>query len=727
MRALDLGVLLACATGIFIASQNEGALDYVLVWHHPLDAAPRSAAGAEAGAWVRLPPLVRDLDGDGGAEIIVATHQAQLRVLQMQMHGGGSEEAPARRLAAQQTRGMAGKASSPAHIDQLSLVDPEWATVRVLAEVDMSDKGDSGGHRLKMRSGRRAVAIDTGYIDAYSADSPRSQVIVAVTEGCKVICYTSQLELLWTESLQCDLASDRVQDVSLFVTSHSVRREDRGLIVVGARRLPKDGPGSTARHQDGGDIDGPEEEEQTESLNSEDAAIDAARRHMDEAGKDAGGYFFQAFEGGTGDLRWSLDVGDFEPELDPSDDLTPMSIPREHKGELPWQAFRSSFLLQLPHAWFSPGDASIDLAHFVKRRSGKSGAEKQQRRIAKSHELMHQIPGSELVHTRDMVLPHRESEHVKEPNVLVAHLRGGVQAMHLYTGRPVARMTLKPAAVHCDVNADGAVDHVDAIAGWVTPWYSGRGLLVPKHIPPLLPRCMALVTSGVPPRKRLFNASVCPRDARRAARYRRRSRRFAAFSEKLRESLTVTRPALLRRSSRKRKASRGGHSYDMVFAISSGEVTSVAPDGSRNWQVETRAGWPSQEKHFHSHEAAEQTGHFEDQDPFMPSATAFHLRQEDMHQYVLMLGHSSMVLLSEHGSVKATVELDEPPVAPPVFGDFSRDGFDDAIVITEKGIYGFVLQRRLATHLFSFLLGTVLLSLVVALLCGNADAAAHTA
>lgn len=50
------------------------------------------------------------------------------------------------------------------------------------------------------------------------------------------------------------------------------------------------------------------------------------------------------------------------------------------------------------------------------------------------------------------------------PNVLVAHLEEGIEAVHLYSGRTLCKLHLPPPGLHADLNGDGVLDHVQARA-----------------------------------------------------------------------------------------------------------------------------------------------------------------------------------------------------------------------------------------------------------------------
>ena len=50
------------------------------------------------------------------------------------------------------------------------------------------------------------------------------------------------------------------------------------------------------------------------------------------------------------------------------------------------------------------------------------------------------------------------------PNVLVAHLEEGIEAVHLYSGRTLCKLHLPPSGLHADLNGDGVLDHVQVHA-----------------------------------------------------------------------------------------------------------------------------------------------------------------------------------------------------------------------------------------------------------------------
>ena len=55
-----------------------------------------------------------------------------------------------------------------------------------------------------------------------------------------------------------------------------------------------------------------------------------------------------------------------------------------------------------------------------------------------------------------------EGRHHQPPNVILAHLEEGIEAVHLYSGRTICKLHLPPSGLHTDMNADGVLDHIQA-------------------------------------------------------------------------------------------------------------------------------------------------------------------------------------------------------------------------------------------------------------------------
>ena len=76
-------------------------------------------------------------------------------------------------------------------------MDEGFSEARVLAEVTLLPD------KVRIASGRRAVAMATGVIDRiYKHGQVQKQVLVVVTSGWSVMCFNHNLRKLWETNLQ---------------------------------------------------------------------------------------------------------------------------------------------------------------------------------------------------------------------------------------------------------------------------------------------------------------------------------------------------------------------------------------------------------------------------------------------------------------------------------------------------------------------------------------------
>lgn len=77
------------------------------------------------------------------------------------------------------------------------LVDEGFKEARLRAEVSLLPD------KIRVSSGRRAVAMATGVIDrTYKPGEAQKQVLVVVTSGWSVMCFDHNLKKLWETNLQ---------------------------------------------------------------------------------------------------------------------------------------------------------------------------------------------------------------------------------------------------------------------------------------------------------------------------------------------------------------------------------------------------------------------------------------------------------------------------------------------------------------------------------------------
>jgi len=339
-----------------------------------------------------------------------------------------------------------------------------------------------------------------------------------------VLLFDSNLRLLWEHSVEADLGDGYLGEVALLVHTARMREGDQGVVVVGGRvhsnrELKRQIRRNVAIQSEAEEEEEEEEEfisssrkvgqgvfEQGEGAEEGDHKEEAEEEEDEEqetlldSGKTFDGdshFSYFALDGRSGEVRWSHQAGDFEQEVSGADILRPQH--QAHSGETDWRAFRQYILHSLPHLWSVREHTKFELAHFERKRAGKG------REAAQEHE---EYMAESARWTTDLfggLRPHSEEEHVASPNCFVAHHKDGIEVIHLYTGRPLCRLSLSKSVLHVDVNGDGIVDHVEAVAGSYIPY----ALTHQAHSHFKAPKCLALVRSGVPPSMQLFNGSVC--------------------------------------------------------------------------------------------------------------------------------------------------------------------------------------------------------------------------
>lgn len=160
--------------------------------------------------------------------------------------------------------------------------------------------------------------------------------------------------------------------------------------------------------------------------------------------------------------------------------LDAAALAGRHFGEASCREYRESVLEVLPHRWTARGDTRFALAHFRKHRhrgakaqaagEGKEGPKASVKGGAHGHapdkvtRAVGKLVGAAGLGTAAMEHAPHTHAHSLPPNVLIAHLRDGIEAMHLYTGRTVCKLLLPSPDLHVDINSDGARDCVPTSA-----------------------------------------------------------------------------------------------------------------------------------------------------------------------------------------------------------------------------------------------------------------------
>lgn len=670
MRKRDLAILMLCAFAILFSLQHEGDFSFREAWFHLSEEYP-----IKYDAERLPPPVVADLNGDGKKEVLVATHDAKIQVL----------EPHDRR------------------------VDEGFSDVRVLAEVSLLPD------KVRVASGRRAVAMATGVIDRiYKKGQPQKQVLVVVTSGWSVMCFDHNLKKLWETNLQEDFPHNaHHREVSISVSNYTLKHGDSGLIIVGGRM-------EIQPHMF---ID-PFEELGMAEKSAEQHRRSASEKEASEnsAIVDLRHFAFYAFAGRSGTLRWSRKNENLEA---PNTDASPLipqhnykldahSLNSRHPGEFECREFRESILGTMPHHWDRREDTLLKLVHFRRHKRkpskklngktsnypfdkpeeknlpGKDSTKKISNLIGKAANYAGSAKTKKPLNYIPTITNYTKLWWV--PNVVVAHQKEGIEAVHLASGRTLCKLHLQAGGLHADINGDGVLDHVQVVGG------NGVEKTVVSGSIEVLQPCWAIATSGVPVREQLFNASICHYSHFNIFQHGDFARTYSRHSDL--SSLEVATPILIPRSDghRHRKGSHG----DVVFLTNRGEITSYSPglhhDAVWQWQQITGATWSN----LPSPSGLTESG------AVVPTLKPFSLRVHDNQEMILAAGDQEAVVLSPGGSIITTLTLPAPPTHALITEDFSGDGLNDLIVVTSSGVYGFVQTRHPGALFFSTLVGCLI-------------------
>ncbi|KAL1569526.1 hypothetical protein AAHA92_00996 [Salvia divinorum] len=279
------------------------------------------------------------------------------------------------------------------------------------------------------------------------------------------------------------------------------------------------------------------------------------------------------------------------------------------------------------------------------------------------------------------------------PNVVVAHEKEGIEAVHLASGRTLCKLHLQEGGLHADINGDGVLDHVQVVGA------NGAEQTVVSGSIEVLRPCWAVATSGVPVREQLFNASICHHAPFNLFQHGEFSRGFGRHADL--SSLEVAAPILIPTNDG-HKHRKGGHG-DVIFLTNRGEVTSYSQgshghDAIWNWQLLTGATWSNLPSPSGMSESTA-----------IPTLKPFPLRQHDNQDLILAAGDQEAVVLSPGGALLTSLDLPAPPTHSLVCDDFSNDGLTDLILVTSSGVYGFVQTRQPGALFFSTLVGCLII------------------
>ena len=590
----------------------------------------------------------------------------------------------------------------------------------------------------EQQSSNTILALKTGYITQHPHDlvhSLRKQIVVAVTAAGWVVAFDHNLKLLWKQSLVNHMPlQGRLDEAAILITEHAANKGDKGLVVVGVQAEPD----TLADDIDEDDI--LSEEIIAEGL--ERAHVmgrDHASKLLEVGGEGGTGRHFSyfAFAGDNGQVRWKHEALDFHRDLVSLQEATVSTQHSMHAaaqlqegvhyGEASCRDYREAVLASLPHAWSHRRDTRLELAHFHRHRDHK-GAQREhlannrnrggEGSSSSPQNLASRLTSSKSPTTKQLLMQQQKqtrrypNKHYAPPNVVVAHMEEGIEAIHIFSGRTVCRLFLDPYALHVDLNGDGIPDHVHVVGGDASKIAveaaeedadEGGAHARVRY-------CAATVTSGIPPKQSLFNGTVC--SAMRFGMRRGGGGRFGYIEVATPVALPMPGKAGHYRQQVLRQKK------DAVFLTSRGDLTAYTCDGEMRWQATTGAFWAPTT--FLSRSALDDVeNEVEDVDPTLreeeeemeepePTLVSMALRAHAIPSVILAAGDDEATIVSEHGNELVSFELPERPSQPLVVIDFNLDGYNDIVMMGHTGVYGWAQVRRPGAVPFSALVGVLI-------------------
>ncbi|EFA84147.1 hypothetical protein PPL_03221 [Heterostelium album PN500] len=605
--------------------------------------------------------------------------------------------------------------------------------------------------KVGLSSGRRIVALQTGYATPYISRTSSTQLVVVVTEEWEVLVFDHQLKPLWERYVVDEIPKNHYHsEVTIQVVSN-------GLIIVGGRleAIPNElhrshitpaigiDPNALASKVGTLDEGDPTAATATGETASKEGDAHAHDHEKEEVHRDENHFSFYAFSAYNGQMHWHHDELSFLPENTHADeehhDEKRHSYKQhvysllEHIGEVSWKSYKQSMLAAMPHRWSSKFDTRFQLAHFEKQGANRHNPTKGNNEADWNTEVIGVHPshfeGLTGGNSAPAQYPHAETDHIDEPNVVIAHTKAGMEVIQLQNGRTLCKLLLDSTnkaensdhyITYTDLNNDGVVDQVHAIAGNLP----GSSMFSRNRRQEI---CLALGMSGLPPRDYLFNRSICHEGGMDFDYFFWRSSPAAEVS---RGAQTVA-PAIIASAN---TVAGSAKLNDVVFLVNSGKITSVRHTGRANWQRDTDARWQK------------------DGQPYPhPSIQAFSLEVYGpktnllaVADHIVILDQQGEILISERlgkkgsqklaGGMSASkshaageqehyqptdaAALSVMPMGPPIIGDLNNDGYNDVIVPTVHGYYVYQLERGHSTFILSLFVIIISLAFTVMLYLG---------
>ena len=664
-------------------------------WYLKFDPPKYDAAAVSNGIIPR--PHSVDLNGDGKPEFITTTPGGDKLILAAPRKGGdGFQEA------------------------------------LILAQIDIASL---------VGKNRRVISLAHGSLDPPMTDfvhSPRKQVVAVLCSDGQLMLLDSNLKLKWKTSVPgignpvrpdgsgADKSSEveegvDLRDVSLVISPHGVNDREKGMVIVSFRKDTSRDDNDFDDYDDLEDDHDDEEEEREEKEERRHEQGRAKGQSLEEVDGDPQTKYgtrhvsYYAFSGVNGNLVWTHRPEDFhkDPRNLVEHDVKTLYTDRlmtelessTHYGEKSCKDYRESVLASLPHGWFSDEDSSMGVAHFHKHRK-HHGSQKHNLQQNQDDNLItwqqKNGPKMSTASTAASTTASTTAARPHHPNVLVSHTEDAMEVIHIFSGRPVCRIPLDKNVLHVDVNGDGVVDHVHALGGTPKPTTAHA----PGH--EKIGACMARVSSGIPASVHLFNGTIC-----------------SAAAIKAGGPIDVAPPVTLAVPGKHgHYASRLRQKSYVFFFNSLGEVTAFDHRGDKLFTEHTGITWKQRHPNYaHEVDDADDDDDDGDEKPIIatPTFEAFPFRRHALPSGILAAGSDTLTILSEHGrELWTSGDFPHPPIQQLVVLDVNFDGYNDLILVTDAGLFGWTQYRAPPGTGVSALAGGMLVVMLITLLV-NAD------
>lgn len=544
----------------------------------------------------------------------------------------------------------------------------------------------------------RPVVLETGFTVPYqSMMQIRKQVIVIVTDDWHVMCFDPDLILKWEVTLPNRIMGDelyQVKSLGVLITSHSVQKNDGGLIIIGGNFMHK------THHT---------KELPVETVDHEGNKTQGTKTVVEEV-ENLTHFSTFALSSANGTIRWHHLPGDFgEQQHNIQDQETEhhwklgLRKTRKHVGESPWKMYSQQLNQHMPFMWVNNQHTKFTLGRFTKDKLRRVPPSTTQADMDGDEEPVisrHQsaLSAQHLVgYAYGGQRPHSESEHASNPNAVVIRGPQGIEVLNLLSGQPITRLDVTETKhIHFDVDKDGEPENL--------VWDLGKGHTA----------CYLDIWRVAPVKEKLEQLSLCI------------SQRIIWQHSWAMEEDVFNRvhPVLVKSVAKKSGVLRhllGQHlmsdeeEYDLITFGAVGRMSSLDLSGNIHWQVQTPCKWSelSIKLRRKSIDSVPQDIEDEFMQAFSPNFILMPLQVADRKDVSAVVGWNSLALVDlVDGTLLAEHSIPSPPTGPLAYGDFDNDGINDVILVCKKGFIGFTVKHK-ANYEYTIIYATAVLLTII--------------